>query len=41
VIGQDDEITNQSQLVEKLHEQVVALEELIVTHCKEAESLQT
>ena len=43
VIGrcvQDDEINNQSQLVEKLREQVVELEELIVTHRKEAESLQ-
>jgi len=40
VIGQDDEINNQSQLVEKLREQVVDLEELIVTHRKEAESLQ-
>ena len=37
---QDDEINNQSQLVEKLREQVVELEELIVTHRKEAESLQ-
>lgn len=41
MIGQDDEINNQSQLVEKLREQVVDLEELIVTHRKEAESLQT
>jgi len=40
VHGQDDEINNQSQLVEKLREQVVDLEELIVTHRKESESLQ-
>ena len=39
-VGQDDEINNQSQLVEKLREQVVELEELIVTHRKESESLQ-
>jgi len=37
---QDDEINNQSQLVEKLREQVVDLEELIVTHRKDLESLQ-
>jgi len=40
VVSQDDEINNQSQLVEKLREQMVELEELIVTHRKEAESLQ-
>jgi len=40
VIGKDDEINNQSQLVEKLREQVVELEELIVSHRKESESLQ-
>jgi len=37
---QDDEINNQSQLVEKLREQVVELEELIVSQRKESESLQ-
>jgi len=37
---QDDEINNQSQLVEKWREQVVELEELIVSHRKESESLQ-
>ena len=37
---QDDEINNQSQLVEKLREQMMELEELIETHRKESESLQ-
>jgi len=40
MIGQDDEINNQSQLVEKLREQVVDVEELMMSHRKEAESLQ-
>jgi len=37
---QDDEINNQSQLIEKLREQMMELEELMVSHRKETETLQ-